>query len=67
MTQITWTAPAHTAAANPEEWPNCKTMAMVASARQVGDKTSDLEQRYYISSRDMTPEALAMNCFAQNG
>lgn len=32
---------------------------MVASLRRVGDKTSDLERRYYIASRDMTPEALA--------
>jgi predicted transposase YbfD/YdcC len=59
VTQITWTAPAGAAAVNTEDWPNCKTVAMVASLRQVGDKTSDLEQRYYISSRDMTPETLA--------
>ena len=59
VTQITWTATADAAAVNTEEWPNCKTVAMVASLRQVGDKTSDLEQRYYISSRDMTPETLA--------
>lgn len=59
VTQITWTAPANVAAVNPEEWPNCKTVAMVASLRQVGDKTSNLEQRYYITSRDMTPEAVA--------
>jgi predicted transposase YbfD/YdcC len=59
VTQITWTAPADAAAVNTEDWPNCKTVAMVASLRQMGDKTSDLEQRYYITSRDMTPEALA--------
>lgn len=59
VTQITWTAPADAAAVNAEEWPNCKTVAMVASLRQVGDQTSDLEQRYYISSRDMAPERLA--------
>ena len=59
VTQITWTAPADATAVNTEEWPNCKTVAMVASLRQVGDKTSDLEQRYYIASRDMTPETLA--------
>lgn len=59
VTQITWTAPASAAAVNTEEWPNCKTVAMVASLRQVGDQTSDLEQRYYISSRDMAPEMLA--------
>ena len=59
MTQTTWTAPADATAVNAEEWPNCKTVAMVASLRQVGDKTGDLEQRYYIASRDMTPEVLA--------
>lgn len=59
MTQIIWTTPADAAEVSAEEWPNCKTVAMVASLRQVGDKTSELEQRYYISSRDMTPEALA--------
>lgn len=42
-----------------QEWPNCKTIAMVASLRQVGGKTRDLEQRYYLSSLDMTPEAMA--------
>ncbi len=59
VTQITWTAPASSAAVNTQEWPNCKTVAMVASLRQVGDKTSGLERRYYISSRDMTPETVA--------
>jgi len=59
VTQITWTAPAEAAAVHTEEWPNCKTVAMVASLRQVGDKVSNLERRYYVSSRDMTPERLA--------
>jgi len=59
VSQITWTAPAHAAAIDPAQWPNCKTLGMVASLRQVGDKTSNLEQRYYISSREMTPETLA--------
>jgi predicted transposase YbfD/YdcC len=58
VTQLTWTAPASLAAVNTQEWPNCSTIAMVASLRQVGDKTSDLEQRYYISSRVLTPEAM---------
>jgi hypothetical protein len=40
---------------------------MVASPRQVGDKTGDLEQRYYIASRDMTPEALAKAVRAHSG
>jgi predicted transposase YbfD/YdcC len=59
VTQITWTAPATWAAVDMQEWPNCTTIAMVASLRQVGDKTSDLEQRYYIASRALTPEAMA--------
>lgn len=59
VTQITWTAPATAAAVDLGDWPKCKTVAMVASLRQVGGKTSDLERRYYISSREMTPEALA--------
>lgn len=59
VTQITWTAPATAAEVGTRDWPNCKTVAMIASLRQVGGKTSDLEQRYYISSRDMAPEAMA--------
>ena len=59
VTQLTWTAPAALAAVDTHEWPKCATIALVASLRQVGDKSSDLEQRYYISSREMTPEAMA--------
>lgn len=57
--QITWTAPAAAAGIDPREWPDCTTVAMVASLRREGGQTSDLEQRYYITSRTMTPEALA--------
>lgn len=32
---------------------------MVASLRQADGKTGDLERRYYISSRVLTPEAMA--------
>jgi predicted transposase YbfD/YdcC len=59
VTQLTWTAPAALAGVDTREWPNCTTIAMVASLRQVSGKTSDLEQRYYISSRDLAPEAMA--------
>lgn len=59
VSQLTWTAPATRATIDSQEWPQCKTIAMVASLRQVGGKTSDLEQRYYISSRELTPEAMA--------
>jgi predicted transposase YbfD/YdcC len=37
---------------------------MVASQRQVGGKVSDLDARYYIASREMTPEALAKAVWA---
>lgn len=59
VSQLTWTAPATQTAIDRQEWPQCKTIAMVASLRQAGGKTSDLEQRYYISSRELTPEAMA--------
>jgi predicted transposase YbfD/YdcC len=59
VSQLTWTAPATQAAIDRQEWPQGTTIAMVASLRQVGGKTSDLEQRYYISSRELTPEAMA--------
>lgn len=59
VVQMTWTAPASTAAIDTAQWPSCKTVAMVASLRHAGGRTSDLEQRYYITSREMTPEVLA--------
>ena len=59
VSQITWAASASHGAIDTEAWPQCKTIAMVASLRQVGGKTSELEQRYYLSSRTMTPEAMA--------
>ena len=59
VSQITWTAPAQQAAIDTQDWPNCRTLAMVASLRQVGGRCSELEQRYYLSSREMTPEEMA--------
>jgi predicted transposase YbfD/YdcC len=59
VSQLTWTAPATQTAIDRQEWPQCKTISMVASLRQAGGKTSDLEQRYYISSRELAPEAMA--------
>ena len=59
VSQITWTAPAQQAAIDTQDWPNCRTLAMVASLRQVGGRCSELEQRYYVSSREMTPEEMA--------
>lgn len=44
---------------NLADWPKCKTIGLVDSLRKVGDKESDLERRYYISSRELTAEQLA--------
>lgn len=41
--QITGAPPANAATVNAEEWPNCKTVVMVAWLRQVGEKTCNLE------------------------
>ena len=40
-------------------WPNCKMLVTVESLRIVGGKPSDLERRYYISSRLLTTETFA--------
>ena len=40
-------------------WPECKTISRVSSFRVVGGKPSELEQRYYLSSRELTAEELA--------
>lgn len=41
------------------EWPKCKMIGRIDSVRWVGDRESALEQRYYISSRDLSAEDLA--------
>ena len=41
------------------DWPQCKTIGRIDSIRKVGGKESDLERRYYISSRDLCAEQLA--------
>lgn len=44
---------------DPAEWLKCATIGRIDSLRVVGDKESELEQRYYISSRTLSAEALA--------
>ena len=44
---------------DPKEWGKCKTFGRVDSYRVVGGKRSELEQRYYISSRELSAEELA--------
>lgn len=58
VSQIVWTAPA-TGRVDLSAWPKCKTIAMVASLRCIGGKAGELERRYYISSRALTPEEMA--------
>ena len=42
------------------EWLKCKTIGRIDSVRWVGDRESALEQRYYISSRELSAEDLAI-------
>ena len=44
---------------DPADWPKCVTIGRIDSMRVVADKASDLERRYYISSRALTAEQLA--------
>lgn len=41
------------------DWPACAVIARIDSLRQVKGKASELEQRYYISSRNLAPAELA--------
>ncbi len=45
--------------ANPADWPKGVTIGRMDSMRVVGEKESDLERRYYISSRALAAEQLA--------
>ena len=44
---------------NLADWPKCKTIGRIDSIRVVGSKESDLERRYYISSRNLSADQLA--------
>lgn len=41
------------------DWPGCAVIGRIDSLRQVKGKTSELEQRYYLSSRNLAPAELA--------
>ena len=58
IAQRYWVAP-NAGQVDTERWPGCQMLATVESLRIVGGKESDLERRYYISSRRMTAEAFA--------
>ena len=44
---------------DPADWPKCVTIGRIDSMRVLGDEESDLERRYYISSRALPAEQLA--------
>ncbi len=52
---------------NMNDWPGCKTIGCIVSQRIVGEKVADAEWRYYISSRQMTAEDLALSARAHWG
>ncbi len=56
--QITSVLPAK-GIVNPVEWLKCATIGRIDALRVVGGKASELEQRYYISSRTLSAEELA--------
>ena len=41
------------------DWPGCAVIGRIDSLRQVKGNTSELEQRYYISSRNLAPAVRA--------
>lgn len=41
------------------DWPQCQTIGRIDSIRRVKDRVSDVEQRYYISSRVLSADELA--------
>ena len=45
---------------DPVAWPKCKTIGVIDSLRKIGSKTSDIERRYYISSRELSAEDFAL-------
>ena len=56
--QITSVLPAH-GVVDLTRWPKCTTIGLVDTLRKVGEKESELERRYYISSRELSAEQLA--------
>ncbi|MCC4118457.1 ISAs1 family transposase [Aromatoleum toluclasticum] len=53
-----WVAP-NAGDVDTARWPGCRMLGMVESLRKVGDKESEPERRYYISSRVLSAQAFA--------
>jgi len=56
--QISSVLPA-TGIVDPARWPSCRAVAQIVSVRKQGEKAARLEQRYYICSKEISPEELA--------
>lgn len=56
--QLSWATDA-AGAVDPLTWADCKTVGRVVSQRIVGENASEIEERYYISSRVLTAQELA--------
>lgn len=52
---------------DPADWPKCQTVGRIDSLRIVGGKQSELERRYYLSSRALTAVELAAAAHAHWG
>lgn len=64
--QMAWVAPAKDVV-DLEDWSGCKTIGRILSQRVVGDKVAEPEWRYYISSRELSAEQLALAARAHWG
>ncbi len=58
--QLTWVGAA-ASIVDMAQWPGCTHIGRVVSQRIVSEKVCALEERYYISSRALSPEELARN------
>lgn len=56
--QISWAAPSGKHI-DPALWPGCRTVGCVVSQRVLGGKAAELEERFYISSRELSAKELA--------
>lgn len=66
LAQFAWVTPAE-GVVNTNDWAACKTIGCIVSQRVVGNKIADAEWRYYISSREMSAEDLALSARAHWG
>lgn len=56
--QFAWVASAEDIV-DPAQWPGCRTIGRILTQRVEGGQFAEPELRYYISSRELSPDALA--------